>query len=530
MTIGCIAVGTALLTAATPQSLFDRHDVVIGSTARQTVLTGFLTNDAVADLAVVRIDDQGLKHLRIHSFDGAGWTATLDLALRPEALFVDIGNVAGQDRVLTYEPGRVGWVDPTSAVDHPLVDVTSSFEPPRPEEIPHVDVTRDVNGDGRDDLVVPGPDGFRIFVQRATGDFADPVAVGVAADLSRILGADGYRYDAWSQSRIHQMDYNLDGLSDLVFWTGERFEVRLQNDSGEFEPAAETFETDVPFDSDDRSSLAAGDLTGRILHSIRDLNGDGLGDLVLHSITGSQVSRKQSTYTVHAGTRLPNGRTGFVAEPGSTLRSDGRIQIGLDPYDFNRDGQVDVMATTIAVGDLRSSLWKRIKGAMGDDVRLDLEFYRMENGGYRDAADTVRRIALDGAPSHREPGWVPLDVVLRGPTHVRKRTQETWPRAFNRTLLVGDVTGDGRLDVLLEAEFTDLRVFVGVPGPELFASRPQSIDVELHDAEYTWLVDVNRDGKQDVLTHLPFSGRDAHGAAEESAGTERQRVTLLIAR
>ena len=75
-----------------------------------------------------------------------------------------------------------------------------------------------------------------------------------------------------------------------------------------------------------------------------------------------------------------------------------------------------------------------------------------------------------------------------------------------------------------------LRVFVGVPGPDLFARRPQTVAVTLHDEEYTWLVDLNRDGKQDILMHHPFTLRDAHGAPRRPPGTEPHRVKVLIAR
>ena len=50
------------------------------------------------------------------------------------------------------------------------------------------------------------------------------------------------------------------------------------------------------------------------------------------------------------------------------------------------------------------------------------------------------------------------------------------------------------------------------------------------DEEYTWLVDLNKDGKQDILMHHPFPSRDRDGAPTRPPGTEPHRVTILIAR
>ena len=49
-----------------------------------------------------------------------------------------------------------------------------------------------------------------------------------------------------------------------------------------------------------------------------------------------------------------------------------------------------------------------------------------------------------------------------------------------------------------------LEVFVGVPGSDLFSQRPQEVAVAVpHDEEYTWLVDLNKDGKLDLFMRLP---------------------------
>jgi hypothetical protein len=126
---------------------------------------------------------------------------------------------------------------------------------------------------------------------------------------------------------------------------------------------------------------------------------------------------------------------------------------------------------------------------------------------------------------------VPLEIVLRGATHEGRRTQKIWPRAFDSTLHIGDVTGDGRADLISGSHPYRLSVSLGVPGPDLLFQWHQDIVVDVpNDEEYVWLVDLNRDGKQDILMHHPFIRRDAHGAPQRPAGTEPHRVTMLIAR
>ena len=520
-----------LMTPPTAEFTFDRYEVVIGPAKHQTVLTGFLLDGPIAELAVIHIDENNDHCLRLYTFSGDTWVPTLNATLGSEVSFVDVANIGGRDRLVTYARDRLNWFEPNSGTARALVGVTSNFTPPRSGEIPHVDITQDVNADGLDDLVVPDADGFWVFIQRRDGTFAEKVQIGPPTEMARIRGADGYRYDPWSQSRIHEIDYDRDGRVDLAFWHEDHFEVHLQDERGLFTSNAKIFMTGVAFDADRRASLITGDMTGKVLHALTDLNGDGVADLVIFKLSGSDLSSKHSSYEVHFGAPTSDGGTVFARNADITFQSNERIQLGMDPHDLDRDGQAELMITTINREFLKGSLWKRIKGFMGDDVWLDIEFYQMEEGGSPDTPNTTRSIALDGVPSHREPGWVPLDLVLRGATHERRKTQERWPRAFNTTLRIGDVTGDGRADLLLGDHPRIMIVFVGVPGPELFAQQPQEVAVSLpNDEEYTWLVDLNKDGVQDLLMHHPFTLRDGHGARLRPLGTEPHRVVLLIAR
>ena len=498
------------LSLAPTRYSFEQYEVVTGSAKHQTVLTGFLLGNATAELVVVNIDEEDDCRLYIYAFDDDSWALRLEAALRPGVLFVDVANIGGRDRLITYENDRLNWFDPESATEHPLVAVTSNIPPPI-SEIPHLDVTQDLNNDNRDDLVMPDSDGFWVFIQMNNGAFADPVKIGHSFEIGRIYAADGYRYNPWSEARIHEMDYNQDGRSDLVFWNEDHFVVHYQDERGLFSPVAKTFTTEVTFDSDDLGSLVAPDgvrgrrfdhgapgaMTGRVLHALTDMNSDGVADLAVFSLQAgsgrllgqtSELWNMRSSYEVHFGAPTSDGIV-FGQEVDTLIRSDG-IPFEIGARDFDHDGQIDVMFVLIDPGIFKI-IGMLARGIATHSTLLDLHLYRMEGGSYPDERDAAYKIKA----------YTPGDSGKKA--------------MHFPSLLFGDVSGDGRLDLLVQHGPKELHVFSGVLGPDLFARKPQKVAVVMPYEEYTWLVDFNKDGLQDLLMHHPT--------------TEPHRVTMLVA-
>ena len=502
----------------TPVELsFEKYEIITGSAKHQTVLTGFLLGGDFAELVVVSIDGNDNRHLHIYAFNASTWELKLGTTLRPEVLFVDVVNIGGRDRLITYEQGRLNWFDPDLAVEHLLVEVTTTYNTTDDGGIPHIDITRDLNRDGLNDLVVPDIDGFWIATQLRNGSFTHPIKLGPPDPfLDKTALGDNHSYREvgitaltalWYLSRLHQMDYDLDGRSDLVFWNADHFDVYRQDTQGIFSSVAETFAVDIPFDTDGAYAIAfefSGENTfslifgfrentkRRVLRGFQDLNGDGVADLLIHSLQGRSLGKQRSVYEVHLGTPTPGG-TVFARDVSMTIQPRGTAG-GLLPWgyssqwleDFDGDGEIDILFKDVQTGLVGMS-----RAMFGKSISIDLEFYRMEDGTYPHKPTTTRKIrpALDPLEPHR---------------------------VFFPVVLLGDVNGDGRSDLLVGKNWEELHIFLGVPGSELLAQTPEKVAVAMpNDERNARLIDLNKDDKQDILIYHPST-------------TDPHRVILLI--
>ncbi len=509
---GCAAPAAQAATEAAAAYVPVRHEVVIGPAERRAaVLSGFLTGAGAADLVTVQESAGGARLLRVFSFVDGAWRPALEASLRSEVAFVDVANLDGRERLIVYGAGRLSWFDVETGREQALMDLTADIEPPPGGGVLHVDVTRDLNGDGRDDLVLPQGQGFQVLVQTAGGRFADAVGIGPTTGAGGVCGsADaGYRCRPWDDGgRVHEIDYDRDGRNDLAFWAGDRFKVHLQDEHGTFAVAPLEFTTDVSFDSDEIASLAAptgirgrrrdrmpaGASTGRVLHSMSDVNGDGVADLVVFALDGSSLWKMRSSHEVYFGVPGADGGTDFPPAPGAVLESTG-ILAGIDRSDFDGDGQIDVMLTSFRPTVLRA-IRVLVQSILTGSGAFDLEFYRMRGGRYVSRPDAVREIRP-------------------------KAGRKTGDRTFFPAVLVGDVNGDGRADLLVQRNLRKLQVYLGVPGPDLFTRRPRRIAVAMpRGEEHMWLADLNRDGRQDVLMH--------HASSSPASTNGQQRVTILM--
>ncbi len=132
------------------------------------------------------------------------------------------------------------------------------------------------------------------------------------------------------------------------------------------------------------------------------------------------------------------------------------------------------------------------RAMVGSSIAIDIELYHMENGVYPKKPATTRKIRPN------------LDLFNK-------------KRVFFPAVLIGDINGDKRPDLLIGKNWEEMHLFSGVPGPELLARKPQKIAVAMpEDERNIRLVNLNKNNKQDILIYYRST-------------TEPHRVTMLIA-
>lgn len=250
--------------------------------------------------------------------------------------------------------------------------------------------SRDLNDDGRDDLIIPGAGVLNLYMRNADGSYQSPRPV--LSDMqidSRLHTGDLINRSVNQSVRIPMLelrDVNADGLPDLIVDTEERLEVFLANAQGEeaYFPNGPSYAVDRTairerlggFDVD---QLDFANLTGilALTHEeiLEDVNGDGIADALL---------RESGRVALFLG-----NESGIdFSTPQQILRSGGNV-LTTFLHDENSNGRPDLWlwrVEQVSVGDL--FLWLALSGS------IDIEAFVYHNEGDQFARRPGRRITV----------------------------------------------------------------------------------------------------------------------------------------
>ncbi len=335
-----------------------------------------------------------------------------------------------------YSTSRSGYVGNARRLLHHdlLTDVPSR------KDISRLRGAMDLDGDGRPEIVAPGPHGFGIFARSA--DAADAsgftqrslvrldvhtrkpestrrnrVVVGVGVGGSRpntpehlrdlvIVkpAADGgsgvlLAEDRWLPALLVR-ELDGDGRLDVLVARDRRIEVRLQDATGRY-PATPSWTGEI-----------AGD--GPIW--CVDVDGDGLDDL----IAGDSQAKQDATLRFYRH----RGATFFAAQPDQAMRFSG---YGVQPkiVDIDADGNAELVVSSFAIP---------VTGALGGGrVDRTLLIYRSEEPTSEADAPNARRLFARRPAGRYEESFTAKEFKGLG----------------QRITFDADLTGTGRRDAVL---------------------------------------------------------------------------------
>lgn len=249
--------------------------------------------------------------------------------------------------------------------------------------------SRDINGDGAADLIIPGAGVINILVNNGNGGLQAPLIIRSDIRLRTQLNINRFNRSAGQAVRIPVLelrDTNGDGAEDLISRTEEMLAVFLADPAGSaYFPQTPNYAVDIleieerlgEFDID---NLDFSNLTGilALTHEeiLDDVNGDGAEDL---------LTREGGKVSLFLGN--PGGMS--LDQPQQVLRSGGNV-LSTFLYDENEDGLKDLWlwrVEPISVGDV--FVWLALSGSIA------IEAFIYPNDGERFSRRPSRKVSVD---------------------------------------------------------------------------------------------------------------------------------------
>lgn len=314
------------------------------------------------------------------------------------------------------------------------------------------DIADDFDNNGITELLLPTRGALRVFT--TDGEAVGSLAATATGELSTRGHSGGTMIVASSMVPATVIgDLDGDGLKDILMPDGARAVGWRTTDRAGGERLAMRLPLDLaPDEGPDRPDV-------RLARSwFTDLDGDGRLDLATHHwVTSGTWFGSTARLTAYTGT----GAGWQERQTMSTTRAAFEVQM----LDFDSDGDQDIFVAEVDVG-----LGNIGRALLARSVQVELGVYAMENGRYPDTPRPIRTLS--------------------------------WPIENPEAVLLsmeGDLDGDGWLDLVTNDAGAQLRVYRG-SASGLATSPTASLGIgDARRGDQLMVRDLTGDGRAEVL-------------------------------
>jgi hypothetical protein len=427
--------------------------------------------DLVVAVAVGRAPSIG-RRLAVFFDHGGAFGGDPDQMIEPPrgTAFVDLGDVdADGKRALLFADARglmAQRLDASGkfeAAPRPLLKAVGLLALPDDDDLPFYDVMRDWDGDKKDEILLPLVESTALYTRAPDGSWQRTTNLRVTNRASYGIRAEQYEprlrnFSARATFVVPELivaDYDGDGKPDLFAVLEDVLEVHKGGVPTVFSP--------VPVARHYlgvRSDLEI--QRGAHVHTtVRDLDGDGVADLIVNKISGGLGQMR-------AQTGVYFGKKGGGYDPPVQVISREGFSGAVSLADLDGDGKPDLVMPHVSVG-----LGEMARALLAKKMLVGWEARRSHGRGFDLQPATVK------------------DVDLAVDTSQLADVEGMYPS------VEGDFDGDGKHDFVAPNGPDQIGVWLG-GGKSLIADSPRAI-VHATPSRFYQVVDLDGDRKSDLV-------------------------------
>ncbi|QBY05357.1 VCBS repeat-containing protein [Thalassotalea sp. HSM 43] len=351
------------------------------------------------------------------------------------------------------------------------------------------DFVKDINDDGLDDVVLMDFTNLNIYLQQADQQF-------VSQQLTITPTVEIFESSvSYTEKPYYLVDMNFDGRKDVVLPGEGVLDVYSQNQQGSFADSATPITLHPSITAinwwdargADGKNLDQSDFAHRTIDDLRDIDNDGVADLIVRYTQSAGVLDKSNDYEVYLG-RQKDQQVIYQQKADTAIKSDGTLA-QLDFIDVDNDERQEVMASSfdISVSQVVSAL---LTGSVDQQVLI---------------------FALDKNLKYQQ----------QFEDEVELKFSLSSGKSGSPVIELADLDGDGAKELILSEEDHQLKIFAGSKQGKLLTDSYQTVKIHLpKNGVLLSSDDINMDGRSELLVR--------YSSEDNDDGENRQNRLLVL--
>ena len=374
-----------------------------------------------------------------------------------------------------------------------LANIESLYIQDQADFLSRGDFIQDLNNDAFADAIIADFNSTHILIGQEKGGFVSQV-LPIKPEV-RVFSSGA----SYTQAKLYFNDVNFDDKTDILLVGDGEMIIYAQIEQSSFAstaihlPINEAISGTEWWNKRDESGeqLDQSDLEYRKLEELRDVNADGIVDMVVRYTKASGVLDRVNDYEIFLG-HNNIGELSYAQQPDSVIHAEGTLT-GLEFVDIDNDDKLEVLLAGFDIG-LSQIIGALITGGIDQDVYV----FKMNAQDKFPAKPTIQKeVELTFSLSSGQSG----SAVVK----------------------LADLNGDGLKELILSDDDDELKIYLGKTASKSkksskhnksFKKRSLSYSTQLpKDGNLVMVEDLNGDGKDDLL--MKYSRLDGEDKAKE---------------